>query len=120
MWNHCSTGDNIGTRGKSAAELKNSSLWWTGPEWLKGPPEKYPLELAPQELESDECLKEVCKEQITLQVSANKFNHMHVNLDEVISVDRYSSCNRLFRVTGLVLRFIHNLRQKSGETMIKF
>ena len=35
MWNHCSTEDNpadIGTRGKSAAELKNSSLWWAGPE----------------------------------------------------------------------------------------
>ena len=30
MWNHCSTEENpadIGTRGKSAAELKNSSLW---------------------------------------------------------------------------------------------
>ena len=91
MWNHCSTEDNpadIGTKGKSAAELKNSSLWWAGPEWLKGSPESYPPQLAPQELESDECLKEVCKEQITLQVSANKFNHMRVNLDEVIYVDR--------------------------------
>ena len=115
MWNHCSTEDNpadIGTRGKSAAELKNSSLWWAGPEWLKGSPESYPLQLAPQELESDECLKEVCKKQITLQVSANKFNHIHVNLDEVISADRYSSCNHLFRVTALVLRFIHNLKAK--------
>ena len=66
---------------------------------LKGPPKSYPLQLAPQELESAECLKEVRKEQITLQVSANKFNHMYVNLDEVISVDRYSSCHRLFQVT---------------------
>ena len=104
MWNHCSTEDNpadIGTRGKSAAELKNSSLWWAGPEWLKGSPESHPLQLAPQELESDECLKEVCKEQITLQViiSANKFNHIHLNLDEVISVDRYSSlCYALYTI----------------------
>ena len=117
MWNHCSTEDNpadIGTRGKLAAELKNSSLWCAGPEWLKGSPESYPPQLAPKELESDECLKEVCKEQITctLQVSAKKFNHMHVNLDEVISVDRYSSCNHLFRVTVLVLCFIHNLKAK--------
>ena len=122
MWNHCSTKDNsadIGTRGKSAAELKNSSLWWAGPEWLKRSPESYPPQLAPQELEPDECLKEVCKEQITLQVSENKSDHMHVNLDEVISVDRYSSCNHLFRVTALVSRFIHTLKAKSGETMIK-
>ena len=102
----------IGTRGKTSAELKNSSLWWDGPEWFKGPAESYPLQLAPQELESDECLKEVCEKQITLQVSANKFNRVHVNLDEVISVDRYSSCHRLFRVTALVLRFIHNLKAK--------
>ena len=56
IWNHCSTEDNaadIGTKGKSAAELKNSSLWWTGPEWFKGLSESYPLQLAPQELESD-------------------------------------------------------------------
>ena len=115
MWNHCSTEDNpadIGTREKPDAELKNSSLWWTRPEWLKGRPESYPPQLAPQELESDECLKEVRKEQITLQVSANKLNHMHVNHDEVTSVERYSSCNRLFRVTSLVLRFIHNLKAK--------
>ena len=79
--------------------MKLTSLWWTGPEWLKEPPESYPPQLALQELESDDCLKEVRKEQITLQVGANKFNHMHVSLDEVITVERYSSCNRLFRVT---------------------
>ena len=91
MWSHCSTEDNpadIGTKGESAAQLKNSSLWWTGPEWLKRPLESFPLQLAPQELESVECLKEVCKEQISLQVSANKSKHMHLNLDEVVSVDR--------------------------------
>ena len=37
---------------------------------------------------------------------------MHVNLDELIAVEIYSSCNRLFRVTGHVLRFIHNLKAK--------
>ena len=62
MWIHCSTEDNsadIGTRGKSAAELKNNSLWWTRPEWLKGSPERYPLQITPQELESNECSKQI-------------------------------------------------------------
>ena len=66
-------------------------------------PESYPWQLTPQELQSDECPREVRKEQITLQVSTNKFSHMHVNLDEVITLERYSSCNCLFQVTGLVL-----------------
>ena len=40
-WGHCPGKDNpadIGSRGVLISELKNSSLWWSGPEWLKGNP----------------------------------------------------------------------------------
>ena len=55
----------IGSRGMSATELKDNELWWTGPKWLKGPPENYPPQLTLKELESDECLTESAKKQVT-------------------------------------------------------
>ena len=37
-WSHCPVEENpadIGSRGVSALELKQSKLWWHGPMWLK-------------------------------------------------------------------------------------
>lgn len=38
QWNHCSGSENpadVATRGTSVNKLKENSLWWTGPAWLK-------------------------------------------------------------------------------------
>ena len=44
-WGHCPGKENpadLGSRGVLVSELKNSNLWWLGPEWLKGPPNNWP------------------------------------------------------------------------------
>ena len=108
----------IGSRGMSATELKDNELWWTGPKWLKGPPENYyPPQFTLKEFESDECFAESAKEQVTnLQVNIDQAHE--IDSDKIIDIARYSSCNRLLRVTALVLRFVSNLicriRGKNG------
>ena len=45
QWNHCPGVENpadLGSRGVTATTIKNSSLWWQGPEWLSTVPEKWP------------------------------------------------------------------------------
>ena len=68
-WGYCPTEEmlaDIGSRGMSATELNDNELWWTGPKWLKGPPENYPpAQFTLKELESDECFTESAKEQVT-------------------------------------------------------
>ena len=43
-WYHCPGKENpadLGSRRVFATELKNSSIWWSGPSWLKGDPKDY-------------------------------------------------------------------------------
>ena len=78
------------------------------PKWLKGPPENYPPQFTLKELESDECFTESAKEQVTnLQVNIDEVHE--TDSDKIIDIAKYSSCNRLLRVTALVLRFVSNL-----------
>ena len=119
---YCPTEDmpaDIGSRGMSATELKDN-VWWTGPKWLKGSPGNYPPQFTLKELESDECFKESAKEQVTnLQVNIDEVHD--IDLDKIIDIARYSSCNRLLQVTALVLRIASNLicRIKRKNDLIK-
>ena len=107
----------IGSHVMSATELKDNELWWTGPKWLKGPSENYPPQFTLKELGSDERFAESAKEQVTnFQVNIDEVHG--IDLDKIIDIAWYSSCNRLLRVTVLVLRFVSNLicriRGKNG------
>ena len=45
QWNHCPGGENpadLGSRGVTATTIKNSRLWWQGPEWLSRMPDEWP------------------------------------------------------------------------------
>ena len=122
-WGYCPTEDipaDIGSRGLSATELKDNELWWTRPKWPEGPPENYPQQFTLKELESDECFKESAKEQVTnLQVNIDEVHK--IDLDKIIDISKSSSCNRLLRVTVLVLRSASNLicRVRGKNDLIK-
>ncbi|XP_077560520.1 uncharacterized protein LOC144175312 [Haemaphysalis longicornis] len=106
QWRHCPGKGNpadLMTRGMTAASLKSSDMWWHGPSWIRHQEEVWPSEerpsgFTPEELETK---KEVnvatttCEEQ-----------------PDLLKLTRFSSATKVNRVTGWVMRFLHNLRSK--------
>jgi hypothetical protein len=86
------------TRGISAEELKNSTLWWSGPTWLSTgiyPPT--PKELGPQEVN-------VLLQQTDAEEGDNKTDHIpkKSSISNVINAKHFSSYTKLLKVTALV------------------
>ncbi|XP_068724219.1 uncharacterized protein [Montipora capricornis] len=84
----------IGPRGESAFKLKGNRLWWKGPSWLSEPVSSWPKSKVCHQPPTEERLMEQKKEQLK----------------------RYSAkdcCDKLFRVTAQVQRFVRNLKIKA-------
>ena len=98
------------TRGLTFNEfVSKKELWFQGPPWISGSA-KWPTC-------SLDCLSEQSK-----QLIGNKpdvFSYCITNSQEtdVISIDRYSSLNKLFRVTACVYRFIFASRKISSDSL---
>lgn len=109
-WGHCPGKENpadLGSRGVLISELKNSSLWWFGPEWLKGKPCEWPsINKVIPTLESKVEEKKSFCVNVLLTVKSLCV------LTNVISLSKFSSLIRLLRVTAWVKRFVWNLKQK--------
>ena len=56
------------------------------------------------------------KEGITLIVK----NHQTDNIQQTIDIDRYSNLNKLYRITALVFRFIHNIQTKDKKERLLY
>ena len=108
-WNHISGLDNpadCASRGLFPSELLQHQLWWDGPLWLKLPPANWPqqIPLQPNYLPEEE-------REITLFVSAT-------HRSPVIPFDRYSSYNRLKRVTAWIFRFVNNCQNHTNQSSL--
>ena len=105
-WSHCKGKDNpadIPTRGLTTKELTRSNLWFYGPSWLS---EAVVQEELPGEEIPEDCISELRvadRRALSLLVNENR-------LAEIIDLKKYSRLDRLCRVTGLVLKFIHLLK----------
>ena len=113
-WGHVEGTNNpadIGSRGVSASHLRDSQLWWNGPSWLKKGRSEWPRSLAINESE------EVIKERKKVNVLAVVVKEAK-DIGQVIDVNRYSTFEKLLRVTAIVLRFIRNLKnRKEGKEL---
>ena len=118
MWNHCPGIENpadIGSRGESAAKLKSNVLWWKGPSWLSEPMRNWPSSEECSETIAEECCVEMKKGHAIEAVGEAVLlttNGMP-NMDTIIPITDFSSCDKLFRITTLVLRFVKNLKIKA-------
>ena len=107
-WRHCPGRDNpadIPSRGLKPMELISNALWWYGPSWLTVSDRE---EVLPGEM-PEECIGELRASQceaLGLLVSES------VQILYVIDMQRYSSLNKLLRVTAFVLKFISILRER--------
>ena len=118
MWNHCPGIENpadIGSRGEGAAKLKSNVLWWKGPSWLLEPVRNWPSSEECSETIAEECCVEMKKGQAIEAVGEAVLLTTNgiPNMDTIIPITDFSSCNKLFRITALVLRFVKNLKIKA-------
>ena len=110
-WGHVPGVENpadLGSRGVSANHLKNSRLWWEGPNWLKEHESKWPKNFLLEN--SSEVEDERKGTNVMLTVEREKRG-----VSNVIQIGRYGSLLRLLRVTALVIRFIKNLKEKKAK-----
>ena len=109
-WGHVSGVENpadLGSRGVSASHLKDSKLWWKGPDWLEKGKDSWPngstLEDSPDV--SDEKRKSAQVMLVTKREEEKRVNN-------VVKLERHGSLARLLRVTAYVMRFVRNLKNK--------
>lgn len=105
QWRHVPTNDNpadLGTRGVAPNDLKNNSLWWQGPDWLKENEEKWPnlISIEPTNIERK------TKQSLLTITSPVEHNEL---------LNRFSSLDKLVRTTALILRFLKKCKSKSKE-----
>ncbi|UYV85114.1 hypothetical protein LAZ67_X004615 [Cordylochernes scorpioides] len=98
-WRYVPTGDNpadIASRGILGSELKQSSIWWTGPTWLSAESTEWPRKLPVFENQSQTEL---------LSVHAISETPFLVAIGEMSS-----TFNGYIRKVAWILRFCHNCR----------
>ena len=116
QWGHVAGIDNpadIGSRGVTASFLSASKLWWEGPEWLKGGESEWPTSLVLQDS------TEVESERKKVSVFSVLEDEGVRKVGKVIELVRYSSLERLFRVTAWIKRFISNLKRAKEKREIR-
>ena len=108
QWRHCPGKDNpadIASRGTTAVRLKESSLWWGGPSWLKEDEVHWPKRMNSLGTNND-ALKEKRMKQYTCLVTDTTIQ------SNVIEPHKYSKLSTLLRKTAYVKRFVNNCRKK--------
>lgn len=104
-WGHCPGVENpadLGYRGVLASKIETDPLWWSGPEWLCSLEKVWPSREVTVTSES----KEEEKKAVVMVASVKET----LAVSMVVSIDRYSSLDRVLRITAWVGRFIRNLR----------
>ena len=108
-WHHCPGVDNpanLPSRGVKPSDLAQSELWVKGPVWLGAVIKSEPVIEMPTEC----CVELRAKDRpVALSVTA----HSKPSLEQIIDCQGYSPLRRLFSVTVLVLKFAHNLKERT-------
>ncbi|XP_011858970.1 PREDICTED: uncharacterized protein LOC105556482 [Vollenhovia emeryi] len=90
------------SRGVTTAQLEDHTLWWAGPPWLAQPKDRWPAQPT--------CSDEQCTTESRPGVSLFITN-IKVDYDWDF-IYKYSSLNRLLRITALCQVFIRRLRNR--------
>ena len=119
-WKYCPTDENpadLLTRGLSADNFKNNSLWWNGPSWL---PERllWPrcdINIQMTSIVADETLDTDQTLDAPTTSGSDKTAHtsgqlLHTGIGRLLDITAYSSYKKLLRVTAYISRFITNCR----------
>lgn len=108
-WAHVSSTDNpadLLSRGMSMEDFVQSSHWFHGPKWLTEPVEHWPVSKFSQTDQIESRAAVECKPQTTEHLVGMST----IKLQEIQLLQRYSSWNKVMRITAYVFRFIDNCR----------
>lgn len=95
---------------EQSMSFNENMLWWKGPLFLRQDEHYDGSYDKPTDLP---------EEKVNFVNMAHAKTRCHVNLDNVIEIERFSSNSRLYRVTAWVRRFIGNLfKSRRNETLI--
>ena len=115
QWRYCPTADNpadIASRGIRSIELKESSLWLLGPDFLSKSGEQWPAQptvvQAREEFSELKSSKPAVYSLVTACVEEKK---EEPSLDNLINPENFSSLTKLMKLTVLVLSFIEKLKK---------
>ena len=97
--------------------LKNSALWWEGPQFLKDRQDSWPkskVEVTPEAVieqkgNSSQVLREVMSNGSTLLTVKSKDNRR-------LQLERFSNWSRLIRLQAWVKLFVNNCQTKVKQT----
>ena len=132
QWDYCPTEFNpadICSSGSMASKLFANQMWWNGPEFLLKSSEFWlslqgnSIEITSNDLDPSLELKKErpssCKKQqdsaVLVNIVAQRPSTGRLNLECIMPLERFSSLQRLIRVTAYVLRFISNLKRKKAR-----
>ena len=104
-WKHVRSEDNpadIISRGASAENLRNSVLWWEGPDWLSQNKKFWPQ----SNVDFTQCAVPETHDTV-IQTCVN------IKAEPVLC--KYSSMNKLVRIIAYCKRFINNCKSKISE-----
>ncbi|GFS61186.1 integrase catalytic domain-containing protein [Trichonephila clavipes] len=107
-WHHCSGRENPADYVSSGANLEtiiNSQFWMHGPQWLRTTENNCPKSLNCDFSSTDPCESE---EQVFTFAC-------ELNTASIINLSKFSSLQKLLRVTSWVLRFVHNIRNRFNK-----
>ncbi|GFQ65603.1 integrase_H2C2 domain-containing protein [Trichonephila clavata] len=85
----------------------NSQIWLHGPQWLRTTEKNWPKNLNCDFSSTDTC--EYGEQVFTFACESE------LNTTVVINLTKYSSLQKLLRVTVWVLRFVHNIRNRLNK-----
>ena len=112
QWRHCPGAANpadFPSCRLEARKLRDCTVWWEGPPFLKSCEEEWPNRVDLQS--SDTVMAELTKTSAQdTHVLTSVAGRLVVNLNNIIDCQRFSNFKALLRVTAHVLRFLEKCR----------
>ncbi|MCP4054730.1 MAG: DDE-type integrase/transposase/recombinase, partial [Mesoflavibacter sp.] len=111
VFHYVSTSENpadYASRGMPFAKLRDTPLWWSGPEWLHLPAIQWPINNVP-EITADVLQKITSEEKVPKTSPMTSAFVIKSGIDKpLVEYERFSKLHRLLSTMTYVLRFLRN------------